>query len=193
MPDAPLMSRPPVPQEPGPQESGPQEPEDQSVRSGDAPAGTQSDTLPQSTVRLAARSSMAARFNLFFRFFANRYFKHFSLDDAVVERLRALEARGSVVYVMRYSSRLDYFLFNALFLRHGLRLSGFANAIHFYYYRPLLQFLPLWLRIKRARPREVEHSEDREIVSDHVAAGKSLFLFLRTQRLLAFLKRRKGV
>ena len=193
MPDSPEMSRPSVPQEPGPQEPGPQDPEDQNVPSSDAPAGTQGDTLSQSTDRLAARSSMTDRFNLVFRFFANRYFKHFSLDDAVVERLKALEARGSVVYVMRYSSRLDYFLFNALFLRHGLRLSGFANAIHFYYYRPLLQLLPLLLRVKRARPREVEHSEDREIVRDHVAAGKSLFLFLRTQRLRAFLKRRKGV
>lgn len=138
------------------------------------------------------RSAMTERFGLFFRFFADRYFKHFALDDAVVERLKALEARGSVVYVMRYSSRLDYFLFNALFLRHGLRLSGFANAIHFYYYRPLLQLLGIGLRLERGRPREVEHSEDREIVREHVRAGNSVFLFLRTQRLRTFLKRRKS-
>ena len=42
---------------------------------------------------------------------------------------------------MRYASRLDYFLFNALFLRQGLRLSRFANGIRFYYYRPLLEAL----------------------------------------------------
>ena len=79
--------------------------------------------------RRAERSSMTGRFNLFIRFFANRYFQHFKLEDSVVKRLKALEERGSVVYVMRYSSRLDYFLFNTLFLRHGLRLSSFANAI----------------------------------------------------------------
>ncbi len=135
---------------------------------------------------------MAERFNLFFRFFADRYFRHFELADDVVERLAALEERGSVVYVMRYSSRLDYFLFNALFLRHGLRRSGFANAIRFYYYRPLHQMLPILFRLRRGRPREVEHAEDREIVREHVAAGRSLFLFLRTQRLRAFLKRRKS-
>jgi len=139
-----------------------------------------------------APSAMAERFNFFFRFFAKRFFRHFSLDEAVVARLKALEARGSVVYVMRYSSRLDYFLFNTLFLQHGLRLSSFANAIHFYYYRRLPSVLSIMFRLRRGRPREVEHSEDREAVAVEVNAGRSLFLFLRTQRLKSFLRRRKS-
>ncbi len=136
-------------------------------------------------------SAMAERFNFLFRSFARRYFRHFSLDDDVVERLKALEARGSVVYVMRYSSRLDYFLFNTLFLRHGLRLSTFANSTHFHYYRPLRQVVPMMLKLRRGRPREVEHSEDRDVVRAEVRAGHSLFLFLRTQRLKTFLRSRK--
>jgi glycerol-3-phosphate O-acyltransferase len=136
-------------------------------------------------------SAMAERFNFLFRSFARRYFRHFSLDDDVVERLKALEARGSVVYVMRYSSRLDYFLFNTLFLRHGLRLSTFANSIHFHYYRPLRQLIPTMLKLRRGRPREVEHSEDRDVVRAEVRAGRSLFLFLRTQPLKTFLRSRK--
>lgn len=139
-----------------------------------------------------APSAMAERFNLFFRFFAKRFFQHFSLDEAVVARLKALEARGSVVYVMRYSSRLDYFLFNTLFIRHGLRLSNFANAIHFYYYHPLGSVLSTMTRLRRGRPREVEHSEDRAAVAAEVTSGRSLFLFLRTQRLKSFLRRRKS-
>jgi glycerol-3-phosphate O-acyltransferase len=153
----------------------------------ESPAG-----IPERILSRAQRSAMTERFNFIFRFLANRFFKHFSLDEKVVERLKALERRGSVVYVMRYSSRLDYFLFNTLFLRHGLQLSGFANAIHFYYYRPLHQLLRIMLRLKRARPREVEHSEDREIVREHVLSGDSLFVFLRTQRLRTFLRRRKS-
>jgi glycerol-3-phosphate O-acyltransferase len=137
-------------------------------------------------------SAMAERFNLFFRSFAWRFFRHFSLDEDVVERLKALEARGSVVYVMRYSSRLDYFLFNALFLRHGLRLSTFANSTRFYYYRPIRNLFPIMLKLQRGRPREVEHSEDRDAVREEVRAGRSLFLFLRTQRLRTFLRRRKS-
>ncbi len=140
----------------------------------------------------ALRSAMTERFNFVFRFFSDRFFRHFRLAPEVVERLKALEARGSVVYVMRYSSRLDYFLFNWLFLRHGLRLSSFANSIHFYYYRPLTQLIPIMFRLQRGRPREVEHSEDLEAVRARVEAGESLFLFLRTQRLRPFLRRRRS-
>ena len=86
-------------------------------------------------------SAMTPRFNFFFRWFAKRFFGEITLDEATVARLRALEAAGSVVYVMRYASRLDYFLFNWLFLRHGLRLSTFANGIRFDYYQPFWQAL----------------------------------------------------
>ncbi|MEZ4332874.1 MAG: 1-acyl-sn-glycerol-3-phosphate acyltransferase [Myxococcota bacterium] len=140
----------------------------------------------------ALRTAMARRFNFVFRWFERRFFGHFALDPEVVERLKSLEARGSVVYVMRYSSRLDYFLFNVLFLRHGLRLSRFANAIRFYYYRPVLELASIGLRLPRGRPREVEHGDDRAAVRDVVARGQSAFLFLRTQRLKTFLASRKS-
>ena len=91
----------------------------------------------EAQVREDPLSAMTPRFNLLFRYFAHRFFRHFDLDDATVSRLRELEERGTVVYVMRYASRLDYFLFNALFAREGLRLSAFANGLSFYYYAPM--------------------------------------------------------
>jgi len=133
-------------------------------------------------------SSMAPRFNFAFRRFARRFFGHFGLDDDTVQALRALEDRGSVVYVMRYSSRLDYFLFNTLFLRHGLRLSQFANGIHFYYYRPLREALHTFLFRRRGLAREVRHADRRERVQALVRAGGSMFLFLRTERLARWLR-----
>jgi glycerol-3-phosphate O-acyltransferase len=178
-----------------PQESEPSAPPssqgttDQGTTDGSTPQYPAPD--PGARPKADLRSAMTERFALFFRYFADRFFSHFSLDPEVVDRLKGLEERGSVVYVMRYSSRLDYFLFNSLFLRHGLRLSSFANAIHFYYYRPVLPMLKVMTRLKRGRPREVEHSEDQAAVREHVAAGHSLFIFLRTQRLRSFLKRRK--
>ncbi len=142
--------------------------------------------------RHALRSAMARRFNFVFRRFEKRFFGHFSLDPEVVARLKALEQRGSVIYVMRYSSRLDYFLFNVLFLRHGLRLSSFANAISFYYYRPVLELIPIALRLARGRPREAEHSDDCSSIRSTVRERKSAFLFLRTQLLKTFLRGRKS-
>ena len=150
---------------------------------------------PGRSIDLDSPSAMSDRFNLFFRGFARRYFGHFELDTDVVTRLRDLEARGSVVYVMRYSSRLDYFLFNALFLQHGLRLSSFANAIRFHAYRPLSQQLRFLLRMPlrwaSGRARGGGHEADREAVRERVSRGDSLFLFLRTQRLRTFLRRRR--
>jgi hypothetical protein len=101
---------------------------------------------------------MTPRFNLSSAGFARRFFGHFDLDDATVAKLRALEARGTVVYVMRYSSRLDYFLFNTLFLREGLRLSRFANGIRFYYYRPPARHAQWVRRRRRSARRDGERS-----------------------------------
>src|SRR5690606_20678167 len=87
---------------------------------------------------------------------------------------------------MRYASRLDYFLFNALFLRHGLRLSAFANGIHFHYYQPLWQALRArWRAFRRRGP------EPRERVRRLVGAGSSLFVFLRTERVGRWLRGRR--
>ncbi|MDH5565890.1 MAG: 1-acyl-sn-glycerol-3-phosphate acyltransferase, partial [Myxococcales bacterium] len=136
-------------------------------------------------------SAMTPRFNLFFRFFARRFFRHFDLDDATVARLRALEAQGSVVYVMRYSSRLDYFLFNTLFRREGLRLSSFANGIRFYYYRPLLEALRIVWQRPRGVAQEVELVRARETTSQLTRSGGSFFLFLSTASLGTQLRTRE--
>jgi glycerol-3-phosphate O-acyltransferase len=131
-------------------------------------------------------SAMTPRFNFFFRWFAKRYLRHFDLGDEASGRLRELEKRGSIVYVMRYSSRLDYLLFNTLFLREGLRLSSFANGIYFTIYRPVLEIIRSLLSRKRGRSRAVEHEEDQHKVRQLSQGDASLFLFLRTQRLQTF-------
>jgi glycerol-3-phosphate O-acyltransferase len=134
---------------------------------------------------------MTPRFNFFFRWFAHRFFRQFDLDDQTVASLRALEREGAVVYVMRYASRLDYFLFNTLFLREGLRLSGGANGLHFYYYRPLFEALGTlgaWFsgRVTAGRAGEREHARELAL------RGESQFLFLRTARLGGLLRGRRA-
>ena len=140
-------------------------------------------------------SAMTPRFNLFFRWFAKRYFRHFDLDDPTVQRLRELESRGSVFYVMRYASRLDYFLFNTLFAREGLRLSAFANGLSFYYYQPLLAALRVWIqrrRMSRKARREFDLERARRKVREVALAGESAFLFLRTARRSSLFRGRKA-
>jgi glycerol-3-phosphate O-acyltransferase len=138
---------------------------------------------PEFETTADSMSAMAPRFNFAFRWFAKRFFAHLGLDGATVDDLRQLEKRGSVVYVMRYASRLDYFLFNALFNRHGLRLSRFANGIHFYYYWPVLAAIRASFSRRRGLSQRERHRNRRGRVQQLVRSGDSLFLFLRTERL----------
>ncbi len=147
---------------------------------------TSSDPVRVASARVAdPRSAMTPRFNLFFRWFAKRYFRHFDLDDRTAQRIRELEARGSVFYVMRYASRLDYFLFNTLFTRESLRLSAFANGLSVYYYQPLLAAIRVWIRrwrMSRKARREFDLERARRKVREVALAGESAFHFLRTAR-----------
>ncbi len=136
-------------------------------------------------------SAMTSRFNLFFRWFARRFFRHFDLDEKTVASLLDLERTGSVVYVMRYASRLDYFLFNTLFLREGLRLSAAANGLHFYYYRPLHEGLAI-LRHRITGRLRSDHATQCSYAREIALHGGSQFLFLRTARLAGWLRGRRA-
>jgi glycerol-3-phosphate O-acyltransferase len=150
------------------------------------------DELEEVSSRRDPYTAMVPGFNIVVRWFARRYFRHFELDPKTVENLRELESRGAVVYVMRYSSRLDYFLLNTLFAREGLRLSAFANGIHFHYFGKLLRAI----RTSFSRPRSLSADEQRQSDRDYARSlalgGQPQFLFLRTQRLKSFLRGRKG-
>ena len=131
-------------------------------------------------------TSMAPRFGRTATLFARRFFARFDFEPGDAERLRELDRRGAVIYVMRYSSRLDYFLFNFLFLLRGIRLSGFANGIKFFYYRPFGEALRLLgqgvlARIRRGYTGMREQSIRQSRA--HVREGGSAFLFLRTDKI----------
>ena len=161
---------------------------EQKAASGSAsPAGQEAYPGPRAT----PLSAMVPRFNFVFRWFARRFFGHFELAPEMVEGLRELEARGSVIYVMRYASRLDYFLFNALFLRENLRLSRFANGVRFYYYGSFLKGVRLSLDRFRGQGGPSGPLADQEQARQLVRSGESFFLFLRTARLRDLMRRNR--
>src|SRR4029450_3424765 len=83
-------------------------------------------------------------------------------------------------------------LFNWLFLRHGLRLSTFANGIRFDYYQPLWKAFVGRLRASRSPHGSLSES-DRDRVRAQIEKGSSLFVFLRTERLRSWLRGRRHV
>jgi glycerol-3-phosphate O-acyltransferase len=136
----------------------------------------------------ASLSAMMPRLGGLAGRFARRFFSGFTLEPEDVERLRTLERRGAVVFVMRYSSRLDYLLFNWLFLRSGIRLAAHANGVRLIYLRPFREVLTLGFEALKLRLRE-----GREGVRRHglgrarqvIQEGGTVFLFLRTDRIRA--------
>lgn len=81
-----------------------------------------------------------------------------SVDFAkrVVDSMREAEERGTVVYVMRTRSIIDYLYFNFAFLEHGLKLIRFANGIKTYAFRSFFLSIGARLRGRRGLPSDVE-------------------------------------
>jgi len=149
------------------------------------------DSVAERSSRHDPVTAMVPAFNGLARWLARRYFRHFEIDSDTVTRLREMEERGAVVYVMRYSSRLDYFLLNTLFAREGLRLSAFANGIRFHYFGKFLRALRTSLSRQHSRSAEGTREADREYARTLALGGQSQFLFLRTERVRRFLRGRR--
>ena len=139
-------------------------------------------------------TAMTHRFGGPARAFGDRFFTGFGLEPSDSERIRRIQEAGAVVYVMRYASRLDYFLFNWLFLREKLRLPSLANGIRFYYYRPLGQAIATFfrgvrgrLRLGRRGLRALAIGRTRAVL----CSGGSMFLFLRTDKIRYRLRSRR--
>jgi len=130
-------------------------------------------------------SAMVRRFGLLPRWFARLAFQHVRMDTADIDRLRRLANEGTLVYVMRYRSLVDYFLVNWMLLQEGLPLPRFANGISSLWLRPLRDMIAiLWQRMTTAQlfGKEVRQSRERDLAGQLVAHGRSVLLFIRSSR-----------
>ena len=131
------------------------------------------------------RSAMWRRFGLPARWFARRAFRHVRLDLGDIARVRRLANQGTVVYVMRYCSLVDYFLVNYILLREELPLPRFANGVSTIWFRPLRDILAaLWSALRSAQlfGKELRRFRERELVSQLTTHGRSVLLFIRSRR-----------
>src|SRR5690242_5268141 len=89
----------------------------------------------------AHSTAMIERPGPFLRWFCRQFFGPIEFPPAGVERIRGAAARGTVVYVCRTLSYIDYLYFSFAFLRHGLPLSRFANGIRTIFWHPIWKML----------------------------------------------------
>jgi glycerol-3-phosphate O-acyltransferase len=101
-----------------------------------------------------------------------RFFEHIKVDETWVSAVREAASRGSVVYILRNLSFLDFLALDHLTKRHGLPRIRFANDLGLWVLEPMGKG---WLRALRHKNRG-EATEDLVSV---IQEGGSAALFLK--------------
>jgi glycerol-3-phosphate O-acyltransferase len=130
------------------------------------------------------RSAMTDAFGWLPRYVASRLTRHVHLDERAVAQVRAIGESGTIVYVLRNRSLLDYLLINWLLFREGLPRARFANGVSTWWFIPLaerLRRLTRALRKPRFTSRAARVAADRRRAADLVANGEHVLLFLRAR------------
>ena len=86
-------------------------------------------------------ASLTGKFALFWRIVFSILFKHILISDADAKRILSFSKRGTIIYVIRNRSRLEYVLINYLFRKKGLPAPVFSHYIPVYSWQPLAQTL----------------------------------------------------
>lgn len=123
--------------------------------------------------------------NRFVRWLCSVLVPNVQIGAAAVRRIRALAERGTVVYVLRGRSWVDYLLVTYVLEREGLPAPSFANDMRALWMRPLSAIARgLWLGFSELRPRsqELRGFADRKQCRELVARGHSVLLFLRGRK-----------
>jgi len=122
------------------------------------------------------RSTMLERFGIVARILVRLLFSQVRVRPEAVERLRQLSRQGTIIYVMRYRSTIDYLLVNAVLVREGLPLARFAPGVSTVAFRPFREMLR-WVYRWRGRARAAKHAACTALV----AQGEPVLLFMRSQ------------
>jgi glycerol-3-phosphate O-acyltransferase len=133
-------------------------------------------TLSQREIGESHDTAMIERPGPILRWFFGRFFRFIPFPEDGVARIKQAAQRGTVVYVCRNLSLIDYLYFTFAFVSHGLPLARFANGMK------MLLLMPLG-RLVRSLWRRKEESPVSEM-AEVVRGGESALLFLRRPKTL---------
>lgn len=125
-----------------------------------------------------------------------RLFDSIRIAPSTVEHVQELARRGTVVYIMRQRSWVDFVLVTYVLWREGLPAPEFVNDLSLAWLRPLQQMVRgAWRRLRRTRlfGRELRAFEDRDRCTRLVARRRPVLIFLRGRvPRMRWLLRRRG-
>lgn len=140
--------------------------------------------LPPTEVR--PRAAVGRQFGFLPRLLARWLFSGVRIERTAIERVRRLAQEGTVVYVMRYCSAIDYLLVNYILSNEGLPLPRIANGVSTLWLRPLrelLRGLVASLLSFNIFGREFKRYREESRMTEAILHGRSVLLFLRSRRI----------
>ncbi|MBI5503869.1 MAG: 1-acyl-sn-glycerol-3-phosphate acyltransferase [Deltaproteobacteria bacterium] len=154
-----------------------------SAQPGSPPSSPLSPTRPSAAAAAAHPSAMRARMSAVAEFFGRRLFANAVVNERLVEKIRELSERGTVIYVLRSRSFVDYFMVNYVLRREGLLLPVFANGVSSAALAPLPELLrTLRDALARKLGRGPAPVTDHDLCARAVAAGQPVLIFMRGPR-----------
>lgn len=151
----------------------------------DGPGGAIETPAPASGEPLAVPShpsAMRRRMNAIAEFVGRRLFRRAVVNERLVEKIRELAEQGTIVYVLRHHSFVDYFMINFILRREDLPLPVFANGMSPWALAPIAEMLRILRRKRPLRDVAAEQEQDVETCAQAVRAGAPVMVFLRGPR-----------
>jgi 1-acyl-sn-glycerol-3-phosphate acyltransferase len=115
-------------------------------------------------------------------FIGRRLFRRAVVNERLVEKIRDLSDRGTIVYVLRHHSFVDYFMINFVLRREELPLPVFTNGLVPWALAPLGQLAGMLRRARSGRKTDSHEASDLHTCAAAVAAGAPVLVFLRGPR-----------
>lgn len=123
--------------------------------------------------------------NRLVRWLCGRLIGDVQISADAVKRIRSLSERGTIAYVLRERSWVDYLLVTYVLQRAELPAPSFANDMRALWMRPLSAIaagLWAWFSELRPRSRELRGFADRKKCRELVSRGHPILLFLRGRK-----------
>ena len=86
-------------------------------------------------------ASLAGKYGFFWRIVFAFLFKHVEISNVDARHILDISKRGTIIYVIRNRSRLEYLLLHYLFRKKGLPAPEFSHYISVYLWQPIIQTL----------------------------------------------------
>ncbi|MFN2425104.1 MAG: 1-acyl-sn-glycerol-3-phosphate acyltransferase, partial [Candidatus Binatia bacterium] len=124
-------------------------------------------------------SAMRRRMNAAAEFVGRRLFRRAVVNERLVEKIRDLSEQGTIVYVLRHHSFVDYFMINYILRREDLPLPVFVNGMAPWALAPFGEMLRMLRLVWRRKNAQAEQARDVETCTRAVAGGAPVMVFMR--------------